>query len=344
MTATRQRRVRSFFLKAFLFATSVFVGLLLTEAVVRVLGLADHLVTDPVFVAGRSPNVRFHYKPNLHARALGNTDLVTNSLGFRDVEYPATSPEGNVRLVVLGDSFTFGHAVSFDNVFTEVMERDLSQRFSPAGVEVINFGVCGFTVEDAVGVYLDIARKLQPDVAVLAIITDDLNLNRLDNFVDAKGYLTKRTGGMNSLKRYLRASRLILLMKETYLKLVYQRSQQYATKAVSAETIQPRLDLLDENLNRFLKACREGGVTPVFALLDAWAAPAVDPILEHLSSTYPDLLVINCTAAMTEAPFEDVMDPKSGHPNAAGHRIIADEMKEALLPVVDQVLAEASLP
>jgi hypothetical protein len=342
MEATKQRPARSFLLKALLLAGSVLVAFLLIEAAVRLLGLADHLVTDPVFVAGDSPNVRYHYKPNLQARTMGNTELVTNSLGFRDIEYPAAPPEGAVRLVVLGDSFTLGHAVPFEDVFTEVMERDMSRRVSPARVEVINFGVSGFAIEDAVGVYLDIASSLRPRIAVLALISDDLNLNRLDNFVDAKGYLTKRAGGMNSLKAYLRASRLILLIKEAYLKRVYQRSRQYATKAVSAETIQPRLDLLDAHLGRFLEACRQGGVKPVFALLDTWYGPATNPVLEHLESNYPDLLVVNCTAALTEFPIEDIVEPRSGHPNAFGHELIAAEMKRALLPVVGRCLAQES--
>jgi lysophospholipase L1-like esterase len=316
------------------------VGLLLAEASVRVLGLADHLVTDPIFEASSLPHVRYHYKPHLRAYASERTEVVTNSLGFRDVEYPGTPPDEGVRLVVLGDSFTFGQGVPFSDVYTEILEHELSQAVAPVHVEVINFGVQGYTVQDEVATYLDIARELRPQIALLAMIADDLNLMRTENFVDRKGYLTKRIGGFRSLKAYMRKSHLLLFAKEVYLKHAYRSSQAYQRATATAEAVRPKLELLDRQLQPFLAACTEDSVIPVVALLDTWAGPATTAIVDHLRATYPDLRIVDCTGALARLPHEQVVTRHSGHPNALGHKIIAQEIEQALLPVVRDVLSD----
>jgi lysophospholipase L1-like esterase len=301
---------------------------------VRALGSAEHLVTDPIFVAAPAPHVPYHYKPGIRGRALDSTPVETNALGFRDLDRPAAPPNGAIRIVVLGDSFTFGQGVAFDEVYTQILERELSGEFAPRRVEVINFGVQGFTVEDAVGVYLDIARHLDPDVALLAIVADDLNLARKENFVDARGYLTKRVGGESAWKAYLRASHLVLLAKEAYLKLVYRRSRGFADQAVTEASLQGRLAYLDTALDSLLAACARQEVVPVFALLDTWRSGVLAPLIDHVRTRYPALLTVDCSDSLAAHPFADIVHPKSGHPSALGHRVIAAQLGVALRPLL----------
>src|SRR5262245_43015220 len=55
--------------------------------------------------------------PNLRFSTNGKAGS-TNSQGFRSVEYPLEREEGRKRVLVLGDSFTWGFGVGNENIFS----------------------------------------------------------------------------------------------------------------------------------------------------------------------------------------------------------------------------------
>ena len=63
----------------------------------------------------------------------------TNSQGFRDRERTMERTTSVPRVIALGDSFTWGAGVSYDETFVTLLEREL-QHQAP-GTEVINLGV-----------------------------------------------------------------------------------------------------------------------------------------------------------------------------------------------------------
>src|SRR6266850_1022453 len=67
--------------------------------------------------------------------------IATDSLGLRDREYDLDDVAA--RIVVIGDSYTFGFGVEAEETFPKVAEREL-MRTSLAGVEVVNAGVNGY--------------------------------------------------------------------------------------------------------------------------------------------------------------------------------------------------------
>src|SRR5678815_4139427 len=64
-----------------------------------------------------------------------------NSAGWRDRERSPEKPPGIFRIVVLGDSFTWGHGVEDEEIFTRRLEQKLS------GVEVLNMGLSGSSTD-----------------------------------------------------------------------------------------------------------------------------------------------------------------------------------------------------
>lgn len=94
-----------------------------------------------------------------------------SSQGLRDREYAVAKPEGVSRILVLGDSVTFGTGVSRMETFPKRLEQKLRRRGKQ--VEVINAGVNGYTAYNEVHYYLSEMRKFQPDVVVLAVVLND---------------------------------------------------------------------------------------------------------------------------------------------------------------------------
>jgi lysophospholipase L1-like esterase len=84
--------------------------------------------------AAPGSGMRFRHAPGSRHRLFG-VDVSIDSRGFRDVE-PGRG-EDAARVVLLGDSVTFGWGVPYGERFSEILERDWSTR---APVELINTG------------------------------------------------------------------------------------------------------------------------------------------------------------------------------------------------------------
>ena len=92
--------------------------------------------------------------------------------GLRDATRPIETREGLTRVVILGDSVTYGHGVDASQAFPQVLERKL--REDDRDVEVFNMGLPGWSTRQERIAYQRIARKYKPDVVVLAVCLNDL--------------------------------------------------------------------------------------------------------------------------------------------------------------------------
>ena len=66
--------------------------------------------------------------------------VTTNRLGFRERDFEIPKPPGRYRVMVLGDSFTWGSGLALQERYTERVEQQLEQQFPAQQIEVLNFG------------------------------------------------------------------------------------------------------------------------------------------------------------------------------------------------------------
>ncbi len=99
-----------------------------------------------------------------------------SSHGFRTDEYTTARPPDTFRVVVLGDSLTWGQGVAFEDTFPEVLEGLLAERVVPVGLEaeVIAVGVCGARLVDHVIRLHAHVAGLEPDLLVLQHFPNDV--------------------------------------------------------------------------------------------------------------------------------------------------------------------------
>lgn len=123
-----------------------------------------------------------------HMNIIGEWDVMvkTNSLGLRDGE---VVENGRKKVLILGDSFTFGYGVENNETYAEVLEKKLN-----GSVDVINAGYASGYSTDTEYVYLkNHGLKLKPDVVILGFFIGndaaDINANEWD--VDNKGEIKK---------------------------------------------------------------------------------------------------------------------------------------------------------
>jgi lysophospholipase L1-like esterase len=98
-----------------------------------------------------------------------------DSLGFRDHEFPLERAAGDLRVLALGDSFTFGLGVQVEDCWVERLERSLAAATGRA-TEVVNGGV-------AIGLipprYAEGAARLvpllDPDALIIGLCLNDVS-------------------------------------------------------------------------------------------------------------------------------------------------------------------------
>ena len=129
---------------AALFGTALAVGLL--EVGLRVAGLAPPL-PEEYGNNVRDDAIAFRKRPGSTYRGPSESgeftiELAHNSLGFRDSEHPLAKPADTIRIVALGNSFTYGVGADFAATYLAQVERRLNERPGHhRRVEIIKLGL-----------------------------------------------------------------------------------------------------------------------------------------------------------------------------------------------------------
>jgi lysophospholipase L1-like esterase len=117
-----------------------------------------------------NPRLRFELRPGSSVRA--EVEYRVNAEGLRGPETSVEKPAGVRRVAVLGDSIAFGYWVADEDAFARQLEALLGEAGSR--VEVLNFGVPGYNLEQEVETLRTKALAFAPDVVVVAFCLNDL--------------------------------------------------------------------------------------------------------------------------------------------------------------------------
>lgn len=103
-------------------------------------------------------------RPNLDA-SLPTYRLTTNSLGLRNKEIQI--PKGQVRILALGDSRTFGEGADNEYTWPSLLEKKLND-YKPGLFEVINAGVSGYNAFQGLRYLETRGMELKPNLVISA--------------------------------------------------------------------------------------------------------------------------------------------------------------------------------
>jgi hypothetical protein len=138
-------------------------------------------IRDLIQITGDPAPPYFELRPGLDATysSWGRgvpTRVHTNTLGFRDPERPAErSPEhqtGIRRVIVAGDSITFGIGVHDEESYPRQLQAQLTES-GHQDIEVWNAGVPGYAMADHLGLLRRRLLPLKPDVVLLQLSRND---------------------------------------------------------------------------------------------------------------------------------------------------------------------------
>jgi hypothetical protein len=132
--------------------------------------------------------------PNFNQRDLygpgGHTRM--NSRGFRNAEeLDAKVPEGKLRILCSGDSFTFGYGVDNDHANCNLLAGE------DARLQTVNMGVPGYGIDQMYLLYKRDGLKLDHDIHVISVIREDFKRMSDSKFLNAnKPFIRQKDGAL----------------------------------------------------------------------------------------------------------------------------------------------------
>jgi lysophospholipase L1-like esterase len=200
---------RQYLKKTALSAASLLITLIALEIALRLYGYNPPTYwrrgTDFPSRPSLYPNLKYELTPGASVKAWG-TDIKINSQGFRGPE--PTSDPATERVIVLGDSITFGNNLELEDTFPfKLQQRLVSQG---RNVEVLNFGVGGYDTLQEVALLEIRGVKYHPNLVVVAYCLNDVAIASM-----SLEHIQRMQQMQSSHYSFIYESRLVQLISES---------------------------------------------------------------------------------------------------------------------------------
>jgi lysophospholipase L1-like esterase len=262
--------------------------------------------------------LRWRMKPNLET-VWNGARFTTNSRGYRTPEVMIPKPPGTYRIVVLGSSNTMGHGVGDDQMYVRLLETWLNSDEAGVGrrVEVVNLAVSSDSPSQNLVRLRQDVPELEPDWILNDVTVLDYSLEELHLHSTVRkrkpipfSYIRSilRASGVSPSDSFPEFSGKLLGSTEDLLDGAYAGWATEAAELATPMTLLqlPRTDAEIENRNLKRMACR---------LARRHLLPMID-----LSGAYGDRTL-----------SEYRLSPWDKHPSVLGHRLIFEELRDALI-------------
>lgn len=270
-------------------------------------------------------------KPNQNGIFKG-VPFRTNSFGIRGPEIARAKPAGTVRVAVMGDSLTMGSGVLEEDAYPTRLEVLLGASLHPRPVQVINLGISGLNLSVSLARLRRIGLQFDPDYVVYGWTINDL---------EGKDYrMQRRTKPFQSLEAS--GSRLVGWLGERLsatIPSIYLLPGSYLAELDDNYFHNPQVwSRFEADLDQLARLNRQRGVC---------GAVFLHGVLNSLGSFHPfDRFYDEVAAAASERGLfvissidrlrglderELWVNPLDSHPNAEGHRLLAESLHDGLI-------------
>jgi lysophospholipase L1-like esterase len=296
----------------------IFLGCLARErpaaqAATPTIAMPEEWRKRPVQIAGTKD--AYYWHGHLH---------VLNEDGMRIIGSFPPKQEGTFRVMVVGDSLTYGMGIAEPDTYCRILERDLGRRYR---IEVLNLGRMGDQSEDILKTVKAKLPLLKPDLVVYGVCLNDFlpsGVGQYDNNmrwrIDFPGqrHLIERTSiGPFLAGKYNDVLRTCRIRNDFYEDILsdFQGYQQRFGRDV-------------KEMNEVVVA---GGLPPVVAMV-LHQSPGEPPSDEIAAITEQHLAAAGMEVVPAAYLKEHVgkrfnVSLWEGHPNEEAHRIFAGQLQ-----------------
>ena len=261
-----------------------------------------------------------------------------NSLGFRGAETTLEKPENTVRIVVTGDSFTFGSGVRNEHTFPAAMQAYFSENGAGRqGIEVLNLGAGRYNTVNEVSLLFHEGVRFDPDIVVICFFLNDTNAG----------------GTAKAFSAWVPEDQLPFWRR--YSRLADVIATRFERQRASEALVDNYIDSFREDApgwvqsKKALASARELSEERGFKLV-----LAIYPVLWSLTGDYPFAGIHEKISRYTTGLGIPVLDlqpifngydgpelwahPNNQHPNPEAHRIVGKALSEYLLSLYPELL------
>jgi hypothetical protein len=268
----------------------------------------------------------------------------TNEFGMRDQSYERNKPADTFRIAVLGPSHVMGNGVADHETFEAVLEARLNRDLSSEGgrrFEILNFGVDGYALLQQLAILEDRVLEFSPDMVVVTnyhqneLMTDNYLVKLLSagarfpddaiqGYLDGEGLPDAFRGNIPVPYEWARAVFRSIGMQPRMLQAEANARMRRVTGAVN-----------DRAIERIAEIGRSMGISIVVLGLDAVVENAPREVPNQGAIQTQQLPFLNLFDVFPpERRVELRVTPWDDHPNAEGHRLIAERLFEELVPLL----------
>ncbi len=316
---------------AYVFFISAIIALVGTEIGLRVFNPwgIDYFHVLPYHMQGMVDHPQLGYvHPKSVSYELGANTVILNTHGLRDEEIPYAKPPDENRVLVLGDSVTFGWGVTQGESFADRMEPLLRARTGKKW-QAINAGVNGYNSEQEATFFRIDGLRYAPDIVVLVYVYNDVDPVIEPNLTTWRRYPTWPSGLPQLLERARSLSYLYqstnLFARMGLIGAGQNPSGDKATPGVSSITSHPRWAASRAALEEIANQCKNLNIRFLIAR-ESGDDPAFFAELEKLG-----IEAIALGPAWKDVPADQHRVSRiDAHPSAAVHDRFAVHLVDAL--------------
>lgn len=326
-----------------------------------------------LFKDSSNPHLLYEYNPNMlavfnrtgegvYANYAGGYILSfqTNSFGLRDYEYPVKKQNKTFRIVVLGDSVTFGNGLNLNDTVSKRLEKLLNanQKLKSAvkanQFEVINFGISGYNVVQETELLKTKAINFSPDLVIFNYVLNDVDYPHPLERVAGEGknkYVIENAGSCAitflkipvtcSFKASIKKIRLFALTNQVITKLFRKENQDLISDLVRNHDLN---SATFKQLKESYKQVRELSSARNFKVIITIFPYLIDFKNYKIKSAHDNVrneaeknkfFVVDLLDAYKNYFFEDLklLPDDVAHPNSKGHEIAANETYKNILDI-----------
>ena len=254
-----------------------------------------------------------------------------NLQGLRDDRPVGPRPPGEKRLLILGDSITFGGKVRIDQTYPSLLER----KFNQAGLpwRVLNGGVASYDPAQEVDWLERIGWSLEPDILAIEFCRNDVSPS--DRSTRSQGKAGELPSGV--LGRWLTDHSILAYKLQRgmwHLQLEVGKVlgvQPTVTADAGPDGTPAGWTFVENNYRRLAQTAREHHVPVmviVFPTLDVAAGRYQDGLSQHLQTLGQELgwPVIDLEETFRSDPSSLFLEGDHIHPNPAGYERTAERL------------------
>lgn len=272
-------------------------------------------------------------------RQYGQVLVTYNERGLRDRPI-LSKAEGEYRILALGDSVTFGWGVDQDKTFPVRLEQSLQDQLHRP-VRVINSGVAGYNTVQEVTYFKQEGILLQPDLVILTYVQNDIEEFHAFN----SNQLVTMSDQSNSIIGRVQA----LVGKLWLYRLAYHTYNYGSARASKKVRVTAARDSLGWRqsmgaLRELASICRKRHIPLMIFFERSSKTETTTSLLQDVVRNAPGIRVVDMAPWYEGLDARQFMNSKvDSHPNAEGHRLIANHMTNDIVSSLGKSSPQAIL-